>query len=80
MLDNVILTWYYAGMIKCPYPTVRAIIVDRRDDTEQSELGEYMTITEARNAIEKYRKDYPGMLEYWQVEAIIDDEILVFGK
>jgi hypothetical protein len=67
-------------MIKCSYPTVRAIIVDRRDDTEQSELGEYMTITEARNAIEKYRKDYPDMLEYWQIEAIIDDEILVFGK
>lgn len=69
------------------YPTVRAVIIDKRDDGSASELGEYCTIAEAREAIEEYRKygsmhssvNKPDMIERWIIESIYDDEILQSG-
>ena len=69
------------------YPTCRAIIIDKRDDGEASELGEYHTIADARKAIEEYRKHGSmiasngpaNSIERWIIEAIIDNEILQIG-
>ena len=76
------------GRLKTPYPTVRAVIVDKRDDGEGSELGEYATIAEARAAIEAYRQqgsmiacDGPAdMIEAWFIESLDDDsDVLCHG-
>ena len=70
------------------YPTCKAIIIDKRDDGEASELGEYHTISDARKAIEEYRK-YGSMvscngpansIEKWIITSIVDDDILQFGE
>lgn len=71
----------------CKYPTVRAVIVDKRDDGEASELGEFNTIREAREAIEVYRKfgsmiscnGPSNSIERWFIESLNDDEILASG-
>lgn len=70
------------------YVTCRAVIVDKRDDGEASELGEYHTISDARKAIEEYRKHGSmincqgpaDMIERWIIESLFDDEILQSGE
>ena len=70
------------------YPTCKAIIVDKRDDGEASELGEYHTISDARKAIEEYRKygsmiacnGPANMIEKWFITSLIDDDILQSGE
>lgn len=69
------------------FPTVRAVIVDKRDDGSASELGEYHTISDARKAIEEYRKNGSmfgigpaNMIEKWFIESIVNDEILQSGE
>jgi hypothetical protein len=69
------------------YVTCRAVIVDKRDDGEASELGEYHTISDARKAIEEYRRQGSmiacngptDMIERWTIESLYDDDILQSG-
>lgn len=67
---------------------VRTVIIDKRDDGQASELGEYHTIKDAREAIEEYRKNGSmiacsgpaNMIERWIIESLFDDEILQSGN
>jgi hypothetical protein len=62
------------------YPTCRAVIVDKRDDGEASELGGYHTISDARRAIEEYRKNNSNTIEKWFITSLMDDDILQSGE